>query len=173
MTKSMIEKVFLKFNNTQVEFSINLCYEDIEDKKFSNFILQKTKEFSSAKNITFEIVETDCIKDFSIVKNFISSIKKLGSKIAIDDFGSGFSSMENIFKLNPDFIKIDGSLIKHLDTSVKSRTIVKNIITLAKDLGIETVAEYVHSKNIQDIVVDLGIDYLQGYYIGEPKPFLL
>ncbi len=173
MTRIMVEKVFAKFQNHDIEFSVNLCYEDIEDIRFTDYMIQKVKNFPYPKNIIFEIVETDFVKDFSIVESFTSSVRQLGCKIAIDDFGSGFSSMENILKLKPDFIKIDGSLIKNLDTSNKSKIIVKSIVNMARDLGVETVAEYVHSKEIKDIVIDLGVDYLQGFYLGEPKPYLL
>ena len=173
MTRIMVEKVFARFHDCDIEFSINLCYEDIEDMRFTKYMIQKVKNFPYPKNIIFEIVETDFVKDFSIVENFTSSVRKLGCKIAIDDFGSGFSSMENILKLKPDFIKIDGSLIKNLDTSNKSKIIVKSIVNMASGLGVETVAEYVHSKEIKDIVIDLGVDYLQGFYLGEPKPYLL
>ena len=173
MTKIMVEKVLSKFYNIDIEFSINLCYEDIEDISFFTYMIEKIENFSYPKNIMFEIVETDFVKDFSIVENFTHAVRKFGCKIAIDDFGSGFSSMENILKLKPNFIKIDGSLIKNLDTSIKSKIIVKSIVDMAKGLDVETIAEYVHSKAIKDIASDLGIDYLQGFYLGEPKPYLL
>lgn len=173
MTKIMVEKVLYKFYNIDIEFSINLCYEDIEDISFFTYMIEKIENFSHPKNITFEIVETDFVKDFSIVENFTYAVRKFGCKIAIDDFGSGFSSMENILKLKPNFIKIDGSLIKNLDTSSKSKIIVKSIVDMARGLDVKTIAEYVHSEAIKDIVSDLGIDYLQGFYLGEPKPYLL
>ena len=79
--------------------------------------------------------------------------------------------MENILKLNPEIIKIDGSLIKNIDISQESKTIVKNIVNMAKELNAKTVAEYVHSKEVFDIVKSLDIDYLQGFYLAEPKAF--
>ena len=79
--------------------------------------------------------------------------------------------MENILKLKPDIIKIDGSLIKDIDVSNESKIIVKNIINMAKELNAKTVAEYIHSKEVYDITLELGVDFLQGFYLGEPKEF--
>lgn len=172
MTRIMVEKVFDYFDDKDVVFSLNICYTDIEDKSFSTFIVKKIKKFSYPKNIVFEIVETDCLKDFSIVENFVSTIRQCGCKIAIDDFGSGFSSMENILKLKPEYIKIDGSLIKNLDISEGSKMIVEAIVNMSKGFHAKTIAEYVASKKIRDIVVELGVDYLQGYYLGKPKPYM-
>lgn len=166
----MFEKSLKVFCNKDFEFSLNLCYEDIENDNFRNFIYNKIKNCSTSNYIIFEILESDCIKDFSVVEDFAYKVRKYGCKIAIDDFGSGYSSMENILKLKPEIIKIDGSLIKEIDTSEESKTIVRNIINMAKELNAKTVAEYVHSKEVFETVKDLGIDFLQGFYLAEPKP---
>jgi EAL domain-containing protein (putative c-di-GMP-specific phosphodiesterase class I) len=167
--KIMIEKVFETFYFLDVKFSINLCYEDVEDENFCNSIIKRIEEFPSPHNIVFEITETDCVKDFSIIKKFVFDVRKYGCQIAIDDFGSGFSSLENILKLKPEVIKIDGTLIKNLDTSKDAQMIVTTIVEMAKGFDAKTVAEYVCSKSIYDIVIRLGVDYLQGYYLGKPK----
>lgn len=169
MMTLMIEKSFALFSDIDMEFSINLSYEDISNKSFREFIYKKIMEFKYPNNIIFEILETDFIEDFSIVENFTKKVRLLGCKIAIDDFGSGFSSMENILKLNPEIIKIDGSLIKNIHISSNSKTIVKNIINMARELKAKTVAEYIHCKEVFDITKALGVDYLQGFYLDEPK----
>lgn len=169
MMKIMVKKSFKSFCSKDSEFSINLSYEDISNQSFVQFIYEQIQTCSNAENIIFEILETDFIEDFSIVESFTSEVRKYGCKIAIDDFGSGFSSMENILKLSPEFIKIDGSLIKNIDKSNESKTIVKNIINMAKELNAKTVAEYVHSKEVFDVVRALKVDYLQGFYLSEPK----
>lgn len=165
----MIEKVFETFWDKNIEFSINLCYEDFEDKTFCTSLVKKIQKFSYPQNIIFEITETDCVKDFSIVEQFVCEIRKYGCKIAIDDFGSGFSSMENILKLKPEVIKIDGTLIKNLDTSQDAQIIVETIVRMSKGFLAKTVAEYVHSEKIKEIAIKLGVDYLQGFYLGEPR----
>ncbi len=170
MMQLMVKKSFNYFKDKNSEFSINLSYEDIANENFRENLYKNIETFPKAQNIIFEILETDFIEDFSIVIRFVKKVRELGCKIAIDDFGSGFSSMENILKLNPEIIKIDGSLIKDIHTSKESQTIVKNIINMAKELKAKTVAEYIHNKEVYTIVSNLGADFLQGFYLAEPQP---
>ncbi|MBU0923846.1 EAL domain-containing protein [bacterium] len=169
MMEIMIEKTFEIACPLNMEFSINLCYEDISNRYFREYIYKKINTCNKAENIIFEILESDFIEDFNIVKDFATHVRTFGCKIAIDDFGSGYSSMENILKLKPDIIKIDGSLIKNIDTSLESKTIVKNIVNMAKELNAKTVAEYVLSKEVYEVVKTLDIDFLQGFYLAEPE----
>jgi len=170
LMRLMIEECFDVFSTNDVTFSINLSYEDIVNSAFYKYLHQKIKDFPNPERIIFEILETDSIMDFNIVLAFIIEMRKLGCRIAIDDFGSGYSNIENILKFKPDFIKIDGSLIKDLDHSEESFNIVKNVINIAKDMHAQTIAEYVHSQDVYDIVKGLEIDYLQGYYLRKPFP---
>ena len=172
MMRIMVEKSFETLSMKDIDFSINLSYEDLSNNSFMDFLYMKIDNFYDPKRIVFEILETDFIEDFSIVEKFTSYVKKLGCKIAIDDFGSGFSSMENILKMKPDIIKIDGSLVKDLDCSKDSKTIVKNIVNMAKELNAKTVAEYIHKKEVLDIAITLEVDYLQGFYLHEPDKLI-
>ncbi|EGU60068.1 diguanylate cyclase [Vibrio nigripulchritudo ATCC 27043] len=79
--------------------------------------------------------------------------------------------MENILNLKPDIIKIDGSLIKNIDTSNESRMITKNVVNMAKELGAKTVAEYVHSKDVLEVIQNLEVDFAQGFYLHKPDLF--
>jgi len=106
---------------------------------------------------------------FDILKSFIEELKQYGIKFAIDDFGRGYSNFSRILKLKIDYLKIDGSLIKDLDKDNNSKLIVETIVLFAKKSNIQTVAEFVHSKVIFDMTKDMGIDYFQGFYLGEPK----
>ncbi|MEJ5168425.1 MAG: EAL domain-containing protein [Arcobacteraceae bacterium] len=169
LTKIMINKVFQYMKSHNYEFSINLDYEDLSNTTLKSIILEHLKQFKSPQKIIFEIVESEFIDDFRIVEDFAKEIRTYGARIAIDDFGSGFSSMENILRLKPEIIKIDGTLIKNLNTSDDSKTIVKNIISMTKDLGASSVAEYVHNKEICDICIAMGVDFLQGFYLAEPS----
>ena len=89
--------------------------------------------------------------------------------MAIDDFGTGYSNFEYIIKLNVDFLKIDGSLIKNIHVNENIRLTVLTIVNFAKVLGLKTVAEFVHCKEVQDVVESLGIDFSQGYLFHEPE----
>jgi len=150
------------------EISINLSVMDILNEHTVSYILNTLK--NNNLKITFEILESEGIENYAEVCQFIKNVKEYGCKIAIDDFGSGYSNFAHILNLDVDYLKIDASLIKNLDTNKNSQIVVETIVGFAKKLGIKTVAEFVHSKEVFDKVVEMGIDYSQGYYISEPKP---
>lgn len=169
MTNKMIEKSCEFFKNKDTIFSINLMIEDIKNEKTVNFLFSKLMETKVANRVILEIVESEGIEKFEEVGDFIRKAKALGCSVAIDDFGTGYSNFEYIIKLNVDFLKIDGSLIKNIHVNDNIRLTVSTIVNFAKVLGIQTVAEFVHCKEIQDIVESLGIDYSQGYLFHEPE----
>ncbi|QOY55733.1 bifunctional diguanylate cyclase/phosphodiesterase [Candidatus Sulfurimonas marisnigri] len=169
VTKTIIDKSFATFEILDFEFTINLSIEDIIDKEMFIFIMDKLKNSKVSNKVTFEILESDAIDDFKKVERFICEVKRYGAKIAIDDFGSGYSNFSYLTKMSADFIKIDGSLVKEIDTDRNSLLVVETIVEFAKKLGIKTIAEYVHSRVIMDRVKELGVDFSQGYYIDEPS----
>ncbi len=169
LTKKMIKISLKNLSILQKPITINLSADDIENAAIAKFIYNTVNRANLGHLITFEIIETEEIMSFTKVSNFIKKMKSLGCKFAIDDFGSGFSNFEHILKLDIDYIKIDGSLIKSIEISKQNEIFVKNIVNLAKELGIETIAEYVYNKSIYDKVNSLGVDFMQGYYIGKPK----
>lgn len=170
ITEIVINKAFKRFENLpQYDLSINLNIEDITNKNTVSFILNKLKQFPNPNRIIFEIVESQKIKDYKFIAKFIEKIKKLDAKIAIDDFGTGYSNFDHVINLGADFIKIDGSLIKNIDSDRNSQILVKSIIGLSKNLKAKSVVEFVHSKEIAQIVKKMGADFSQGYYLGEPK----
>ncbi len=170
ITKTVIRKAFNKFRNTDVSFSINLSSEDMTDKEIVQYIYKVLeKEPEVAKRVTFEILESESIKNYDEIYMFVKNVKSLGAKIAIDDFGSGYSNYSHIVNLEPDFIKIDGSLIKQLPYDIYVQIIVSTIVDFSRKLGIRTVAEYVHNEDVYAMVKSLGIDYSQGYYLGKPS----
>ena len=125
-----------------------------------------------ANNIVFELLETEGIENYNEVKTFISDIKKFGCKVAIDDFGSGYSNFSHILNLNVDYIKIDASIIKNIVEDKNSEYIAKLIVDFSNRVGVKTIAEFVHSKEVFEKVKDLGVDYSQGYYFSEPLEFI-
>lgn len=169
MTKKMIEKSCDYFKDKDTVFSINLMIEDIKNEKTINFLFTKLIETNVANRVVLEIVESEGIEKFEEVGDFIKKAKSLGCKVAIDDFGTGYSNFEYIIKLNVDFLKIDGSLIKNIHVNENIRLTVLTIVNFAKVLGIETVAEFVHCQEVQNVVESLGIDYSQGYLFHEPE----
>ncbi len=170
LTKAMINSSLKRLDVLNSPITINIAIEDILNTKIATFILRKLQKCEDASLITFEILESDEVQNYKKVANFIKKIKALGCSVAIDDFGSGYSNFEQLLKLNIDYIKIDGSLIKDIDTNKESEIVTKTIISFAKELGVKTVAEFVSSQSILDKVKLLGVDYAQGYHIGKPVP---
>jgi len=168
LSREMIEKAFIKFKDGG-DFSINLNYMDMKDKSTKELIETLIKQYNAQNRVTFEILESESIQDYNSIIEFIQYFRQFGVKIAIDDFGSGYSNLQRIMELKPDFIKFDGSLIKNIDTDSNSYIIVKYMIGYAKESNIKTIAEFVHNKEVFDTCVYLGIDYFQGYYVGKPQ----
>ena len=169
ITKIMILKTFEKFKNSNHKVSLNFSFSDIKNKKIIDFLISNIDKYKMRHRLIIELLESESINDINLVSEFIALIKPYGVEIAIDDFGSGYSNFVYLIRLSPDYIKIDGSLIKDLDTNDKLKSIVCSINTFAHSLGIKTVAEFVRNKEIYDICKKIGIDALQGYYIHEPS----
>ena len=168
LEQAVINKAFHKAKESGVHISINLAIEDILNEDLMIFIEKKLVEEEIAHLITFELLENESITDYEKAIDFINMVQKLGSTIAIDDFGSGYSNFEYLLRLKPDYIKIDGSCIKNIHNDKNSYLITKTINDFAHNLGIKTIAEYVHSKEVFDVLKELGIDEYQGYYFSEP-----
>jgi len=149
--------------------SINISEIDIERASTRNYIYKLLKQnLDVAKRVTFELLEDANSKNCEELEEFIKEIKALGVKIAIDDFGTGYSNFIRLKKYQPDFLKIDGTLIKDLPNDTFSQSIVKAIVDFAKSNNIKTIAEFVENEEIYNKVCELGIDYSQGYYFSKP-----
>lgn len=170
MTYTMIEKTFRYFEHMPNDFSINLSYKDIDNKNFLPWIKSEALRYNVAKRLIIEIVESEYLESFELVVRFINSLREIGVRFAIDDFGSAYSNFTYLLKLKPDFLKIDGSLIKDIDKNKESVAIVKAINSFAQDLNIQTIAEFIHSKEVYEKAHAIGIECFQGYYIGKPTP---
>ncbi len=124
-------------------------------------------------NIVFEITERETVKNFSLLEKFVMNLKLEGFKFAIDDFGSGFSSFHYIKRFPIDYLKIDGDFIVNINKDHKDKAFVQSILTLAKQLEIKTIAEFVEDEDIAQTLKEMGVDYLQGYHIGRPSKYFL
>lgn len=151
-------------------FSINITIEDVLNEEIVSLIYSKLAQKISPMPVIFELVESEGIESFDQVTLFVKKIKSYGALLAIDDFGTGYSNFEYLLKLDADIIKIDGSLIRNIETNSNIQEIVKLIVEFAKRQNIQTVAEFVSSEGILESVRELGIEYVQGYHIGKPEP---
>jgi EAL domain-containing protein (putative c-di-GMP-specific phosphodiesterase class I) len=123
-----------------------------------------------ASRLTFEILEHNEITDFEHIDLTLNKLKQYGSKIAIDDFGSGYSNFVYLAKLDIDIIKIDSTLVKELEIdNEKVSAIIKLINEMGKSQNTKVVAEHVSSKKILDSLLALDVEYLQGFHLGMPK----
>ena len=168
-TRQMMQKVFNIFSKNDVQISFNLTYENISSETMVDYIKNRLDQFGG-DGITFEILESEDILNYDIIENFITMVKTYGCKISIDDFGSGYSNFTNIIKLDIDYIKLDGSLIQKLNTDDNVKHMISGLLVYAKNSKLKTIAEFVSSQELADTVKELGIDYIQGYHYGEPKP---
>jgi len=169
MTRILVKKACEYFQGKNINFSINLTLEDLTDQYTLDFIYNTILRTKTQKFVAFEIVEDEKIENFEEVNSFIKKTQQIGCQFAIDDFGTGYSNFEYVAKLSINCLKIDGSLIKNIHIDKNMYFIVKAIVDLAKSLNKVTVAEFVHCKEVFDIVKELGVDYMQGYYLHKPE----
>ena len=171
ITNIVIDNYFEALNKTDKEISLNLSAIDIEDLEIRNRLINLVMtNIDIAHRMVFELLEDEEVKDFEIVKDFIALIKTFGVQIAIDDFGAGVSNFERLLDYQPDILKIDACLIKNIDKDKYSRDVVETIQLFAWKQKIKTVAEFVETPAILQIVKDIGINYTQGYLLGKPEP---
>ncbi|MBV8800947.1 MAG: EAL domain-containing protein, partial [Alphaproteobacteria bacterium] len=122
-----------------------------------------------AKRIIVELTETAALHDFEESAKFISNLRELGCRVAIDDFGAGYTSFRNLQMLRVDMVKIDGTYIRGLSQSPDNQIFVRTLVDLAKNFNLETVAEWVGSDEDADLLEQFGVDYFQGFHVGEPQ----
>ncbi len=169
----LIEKVFEKIKENEIKnfIFINTTLKAIVGSEYLQTLKSLINTYQiDPQKIVFEIIERETVKNVTLLKRFIKMLKDLGCLVAIDDFGSGYSTF-NYIKLFPvDFIKIEGEYIRNLvSTDTIDRSIVESIVTFCKGRKIRTIAEYVESEEILRAVRELEIDYGQGYYLGKPS----
>jgi len=171
ITAIVLRNSFNALKNTKMNISINLSALDIEKASTREELYKLLEEYKEdAHRVVFELLEDENVHDMKTIKEFIQKVKSAGVKIAIDDFGAGYSNFERLLEYQPDILKIDGSLIKNIETSEYSLAVVKTIVTFAKSQNIQTIAEYAENKEIFEILKSLDVDFSQGYYFGKPLP---
>ena len=156
----------------QISLSINISAPSLIDETF----LQLTKRLIERSRLapsllTFEITETAAVSSPGKALVFIREMRAMGCRFALDDFGTGVNSFNCLKSLPVDRVKIDGSFVTDLLTNPQSTATVRAISGLAREMGIETVAEYAEDASIITRLRELGIDYAQGYGVEKPRPF--
>lgn len=160
----MIEKVLREFENREESVSINLSIHDVNSAEFREWFFAILQTLPDPKRIAVEVVESEDCANFSDMSIFAERLHGIGCKAAIDNFGTGYSSPAEITALEPDYIKVDGSIIAQLDSVPKNVILLKRIIFLAKQLRIETVAEFVETEAVQKLLEENEVDFFRGSF---------
>ncbi len=170
ITKTVIDKTFKLFKNNDYNFSINISMHDLHENYLLEFLEYKCEKYNIASSrVHLEIVEDIIVNKKLQVDKQILGLKNKGFHVIVDDFGTDKSAYSRMFELEAEYIKIDGTFIKELNSDSGHQLIVQSIVNFAKKSGIKTIAEHVESEEIYEIVKSLGIDYSQGYYVGKPS----
>ena len=169
LSLSVLTKAFIFFSKNKQHFSVNLTMNDIEYKPFALKIIEMIKHYKVGPRLTIELVETTNYEvNNQRLIDFLMAVKELGCKVAIDDFGSGYSNFEYLTRLPIDILKIDGSLIKNIESNSKHYLIVKTLISFCQAIDVNIVAEYIQNENTFNMLKALGVHCFQGYYFHEP-----
>jgi diguanylate cyclase (GGDEF)-like protein len=154
-------------NSPGIALSLNISPETTMDPDWWAGIESMMRAHPGiAERLIVEITETVAIQDIDDVRSFVTRLKNFGSRIAIDDFGAGYTSFRNLRKLGVDIVKIDGAFVQNIARSADDRAFVQTLIDLARRLNIETVAEWVQDEEAAGLLRDWGCDYIQGRLIG-------
>jgi diguanylate cyclase (GGDEF)-like protein len=155
-----------------VSLSINITGPSLTDERFLERVCGLIRGSGMPPSlIMFEITETVAVLSLAKAVAFIRKLRALGCRFALDDFGTGTNSLKNLTSLPVDRVKIDGSFVSDILTNHQSAAMVRAIVSLARDLGITTVAEYAENKRIIERLRELGVPYAQGYGVERPRPF--
>jgi c-di-GMP phosphodiesterase len=174
LTRLVFQKTFKRMRNTDTQFTVNISMENITDKDFLPFLDEMMKTYPRCSNrCVLEITESEGVENYDEVCEFIRSVRNLSYKIAIDDFGSGYSNFSNIIRLSVDYIKFDGTLVQRMKKDEKAVVVLNKMNEIAHELGVATIAEFIDSQQLLNIARKIKIDYCQGFLLGRPSTRLI
>jgi len=170
LTHYLLNSVLSKLREqSEIELSVNIDLQDLFNDDIMEIITILLKSNPDlASRVTFEILEHEEITDFDQIQRRIHTLGSFGCQIALDDFGSGYANFKYLLHMDIDILKIDGSLIRDINQNENAQIIVKTIVNFSKEMGVLTVAEQVETKEEFDMVKLLGVQSIQGYYLGKP-----
>ncbi len=153
----------------QIKLSINVSGTMAGDRSWlQSFLAYVHENREVAERLTVELTETAALHLFEDNARFVTRLRDMGCRVAIDDFGAGYTSFRNLHMLRFDLVKIDGAYVKNLSQSPDNQLFVRTLVELAKNFQLETVAEWVGSEEDAQLLAGFGVDYFQGFYFGEP-----
>jgi c-di-GMP phosphodiesterase len=174
LTRIVFQKTFKRMRKSGPLFTVNISMENIVDEDFLPFLKELMEKHPECKNrCVLEITESEGVENYDEVCRFITIVRTLGYKIAIDDFGSGYSNFANIIRLSVDYIKFDGTLIQRMKDDPKAVTVLRKMNEIAHEIDVSTIAEFIDSEKLLAIVRKIKIDHCQGFLIGRPSTRLV
>ena len=167
-----ISEISKSINIADSIFTINISAQSISEEYYTTFISNIKNEYEiNPKNICFEITETGAFTNINLAIEFMLELKKMGFHFALDDFGSGISSMANLKILPIDIVKIDGEFIKSISKDSTDQIMVTSIVQICRAMKLHTIAEYVETDEVLSILKKKGVTYVQGFKIAKPQLF--
>ncbi len=152
--------------------AVNVSGNSLSDQSFLERVLCLVDAAGVAGSLCFEITETAAVSHLDTAVHFMRELKARGCRFSLDDFGSGLSSFRYLKRLPIDFLKIDGEFVAHIVDDAVDRSVVRSIVQVGHSLGIQTVAEKVETAEVLALLVQIGVDYAQGYHIARPQPVI-
>lgn len=171
LSEKMFQKVFMLFGSRNNVVTLNFSAYDINSPEMQHLIFEHLKSLPDPSHFVLEILEDEQFKNIEVLREFVVNVRKYGVKIAIDDFGSGYSNFLELAEINPDYIKIDGAIVKNVHTCESNQKLLRTIVFLGNEFGIELVAEFVENAEIQACIIANKIQYSQGYHFSTPAAF--
>ena len=154
-----------------LRIAINLSGQSLGSEDFLPFVQQQIEKYGvPASMLSFEMTETVAVANLTRAQDFMQTLKKLGCRFSLDDFGTGLSSFAYLKMFPVDTLKIDGSFIQDITTNVTSQSVVAAIVEVARVMELETVAEYVQEEEALTLLRDIGVTWGQGFLLGAPEP---
>lgn len=154
---------------TNVIYAINLSAQSIGDENFLDFVVDAIKAYKKDPScLCFEITENVALADLKHIAKFISTLKELGCRFSIDNFGSGLSSFSYLKDIPLDYLKIDGRLVKDMLTDPVDHAMVEAIHDIGHVMGLKTIAEWVENAETMQLLKEMDVDYVQGFWLAKP-----
>ncbi|MEO8165029.1 MAG: EAL domain-containing protein, partial [Betaproteobacteria bacterium] len=161
-----------EFRGRKMRFFVNLSRTSISDphwvRRFHHMLAAAPIDHSQ---LVFEITETAAMSSVDVTQNFIAEMKGMGCRFALDDFGAGFGSFYFLKRFEVDYLKIDGSFVRELATDNASRLFVRALCDVASGLNKQVIAEWVEDQCVMDILLEMGVQYGQGFLFASLLPF--
>ncbi|MDE2304125.1 MAG: bifunctional diguanylate cyclase/phosphodiesterase, partial [Gammaproteobacteria bacterium] len=170
---AMIAPAAHRLHTLGASFAVNLTGQSLSQPEFADFVRTEIKRQEIPRGlIDFELTEVAAARNVAATRRFISRLAEVGARVALDDFGTGVSSLMHLKDLDVFRIKIDGKFVRDILENARSRALIRALVQIADELGLETVAEFVEDAPIAAGVRELGVHYAQGYFYGRALPLV-